>query len=102
MLGLLIWIIDINGKQKWSRFFHAFGANPLIVYVFAGVLANLVGNIRFAYQGEPIAVKTFMYDVLLQPWAGNYFGSLLYALIFVTVCWAFGYILYKRNIYIKL
>ncbi|WP_436414655.1 acyltransferase family protein [Petrimonas sp.] len=102
LLGLLIWIIDINGKQKWSRFFHAFGVNPLIVYVFAGVLANLVGNIRFAYQGEPIAVKTFMYDVLLQPWAGNYFGSLLYALIFVTVCWAFGYILYKRNIYIKL
>ncbi len=35
-------------------------------------------------------------------WAGNYFGSLLYALLFVTVCWLFGYILYKKNIYIKL
>lgn len=102
LLGLLIWIIDINGKQKWSRFFHAFGVNPLIVYIFAGVLANLVGNIRFAYQGEPIAVKTFLYQELLQPWAGSYFGSLLYALIFITICWAFGYILYKRNIYIKL
>lgn len=102
LLGLLIWIIDINKKEKWSRFFHAFGVNPLIVYVFAGVLANLVSNIRFSYQGEPISIKSFMYNALLQPWAGNYFGSLLYALIFVTICWAFGYILYKKNIYIKI
>lgn len=102
LLGLLIWIIDIRKKEKWSRFFHAFGVNPLIVYIFAGVLSNLVSNIRFSYQGEAIAVKTFTYKVLLQSWAGNYFGSLLYALLFVTVCWLFGYILYKRNIYIKL
>lgn len=102
LLGLLIWIIDIHKKEKWSRFFHAFGVNPLIVYVFAGVLANLVGNIRFAWQGETISVKSFTYSVLIQPWAGNYFGSLLYALLFVTVCWLFGYILYKKNIYIKL
>ncbi len=102
LLGLLIWIIDIHKKEKWSRFFHAFGVNPLIVYVFAGVLANLVGNIRFAWQGETISIKSFTYSVLIQPWAGNYFGSLLYALLFVTVCWLFGYILYKKNIYIKL
>lgn len=102
LLGLLIWIIDINGKKKWSRFFHAFGVNPLIVYIFSGVMANLVSNIRFPYQGEPIALKTFAYNVLLRPWAGAYFGSLLYALSFVTLCWLFGYILYKKNIYIKL
>lgn len=102
LLGLLIWIIDIHKKEKWSRFFHAFGVNPLIVYVFAGVLANLGGNIRFAWQGETISVKSLTYNVLIQPWAGNYFGSLLYALLFVTVCWLFGYILYKKNIYIKL
>ena len=102
LLGLLIWIIDINKKERWSRFFHAFGVNPLIVYVFAGVLANLVSNIRFTWQGEMVSVKAFVYEVLLRLWAGDYFGSLLYALLFVTACWLFGYILYKRNIYIKL
>lgn len=102
LLGLLIWIIDINGKERWSRFFHAFGVNPLIVYIFAGVLANLAGNIKLPHAGESISVRNFVYSVLLQPWAGDYFGSLLYALLFVTVCWAFGYVLYKKNIYIKL
>lgn len=102
LLGLLIWIIDINRKERWSRFFHAFGVNPLIVYVFAGVLATLVSNIRFDWQGERVSTKEFIYEVLIRSWAGDYFGSLLYALLFVSVCWLFGYILYKRNIYIKI
>lgn len=102
LLGLLIWTIDINKKERWSRFFHAFGVNPLIVYVFAGVLANLVSNIRFGREGESVSIKEFIYDTMLRSWAGNYFGSLLYALLFVSVCWLFGYILYKRNIFIKL
>ena len=102
LLGLLIWIIDIRKKEKWSRFFHAFGVNPLIVYVFAGVLANLLSNIQFGWQGERISIKGFAYEVLLRPWAGDYFGSLLYALLFITLCWLFGYILYKKNIFIKL
>ncbi|RNC63571.1 acyltransferase family protein [Proteiniphilum sp. X52] len=102
LLGLLIWIIDINKKERWSRFFHAFGVNPLIVYVFAGVFATLLSNIRFTVQGEAVSIKGFVYEMLLRPWAGDYFGSLLYALLFVAACWLFGYILYKRNIYIKL
>ncbi len=102
LLGLLIWIIDIHKKERWSRFFHAFGVNPLIVYVFAGVLANLVSAIRVTWHGEAISLKGFAFGVLLQPWAGNYLGSLLYALLFVAICWLFGYALYKRNIYIKI
>ncbi len=102
LLGLLIWIIDINNKRRWSRFLHSFGVNPLIIYVFAGVLASLFSSIRFVWNGETISIKSFLYNILIQPWAGNYFGSLIYALFFVTICWLFGYILYKRNIYIKI
>lgn len=102
LLGLLIWIIDIHKKERWSRFFHSFGVNPLIVYVFAGVMATLLSSIRFSWQGELVSIKAFAYEVMLRPWAGDYFGSLLYALLFVGICWLFGYILYKRNIYIKI
>lgn len=102
LLGLLIWIIDINDKKKWSRFFHSFGVNPLVVYVFAGVMAVLLSTIRITWAGEAITIKSFLYGVLIQPWAPGNFGSLIYALFFVTLCWLFGYILYKRNIYIKI
>lgn len=102
LLALLIWIIDINKKEKWSRFFHAFGINPLFIYVLAGMLASIVSNVKVTQGGELISVKEYIYAVMIQPWAGNYFGSLLYALLFVTVCWLFGYILYKKKIYIKI
>ena len=102
LLGLFIWIIDINKKNRWSRFFQAFGVNPLIVYVFAAIVARLFSSIKFGWNGETVSIKSFIYDILIQPWAGNYFGSLVYALFFVTFCWLFGYILYKRNIYIKI
>ena len=102
LLGLLIWIIDIHHKEAWSRFFHAFGVNPLFVFVLSGILANLAGNIRIAHAGAPLSLKGYVYDVVLRPWAGDRFGSLLYALLFVTLCWAAGYVLYKKNIYIKI
>ena len=102
LLGLLIWIIDINKKSRWSRFFHSFGVNPLFIYVLAGVMANVVGSITISYSGQTISIKGYVYSVLLEPWAGAYFGSLLYALLFVSLCWVAGYILYKREIYIKI
>lgn len=101
VLGILIWIIDVRGKQRWCKFFHVFGINPLILFVFAGMVGHLMLNIKVG-GSEPMALKTYIYSALLAPWAGEYLGSLLYALFFITICWMFGYILYKRNIIIKL
>lgn len=102
LLAILIWIIDINKNVKWSRFFHSFGINPLFIYVFAGVLANLFGSIKIIHANETVSLKGYLYSVLIQPWAGNNFGSLLYALFFIFICWIVGYVLYKKDIYIKI
>ncbi len=102
LLALLLWIIDIKGKKKWSVFFESFGVNPLFVYAFGALLTILTGNIGFMLRGEWISVKSYIYTQMLQPAFGNYFGSLLFALFFVFICWAVGHILYKKKIYIKL
>ncbi len=101
-LALLIWIIDIKGYKKWSVFFESFGVNPLFIYVLAGVLSILTGNITFTYHGENISLHGFIYDQVLQPYLGDYLSSLVFALLFVTVTWFVGNILYKRKIYIKI
>jgi predicted acyltransferase len=101
-LGLLIWIIDIKQKRKWSVFFESFGVNPMFVYVIAALLSILLGNIGFTYLGEWTSVKGFVYSQWLSPVFGEYLGSLIFALIFVTINWFIGHILYKKKIYIKL
>lgn len=97
-LGLLIYIIDIKGCKKWSRFFEAFGVNPLFMYVLADVFAILLGSIKIG-------------DVTLQRMAcngltsvfGNYGGSLAFAILFVLLNYVVAaYPLYKHKIYIKI
>lgn len=102
LLALLIWIIDIQKKRKWSVFFESFGVNPMFVYVFGAVLTVLTGNILFWRNDQLIAIKTFIYRHLLQPTLGDYPGSLVFALLFVSICWWVGHQLYKRKIFIKL
>ena len=102
LLALLIWIVDIKGYRKWSVFFESFGVNPLFIYVMGGVLSILVGTLKITYAGDLITIKTFMYKILLEPYMNEYFASLVYALIFVGVCWIVGHILYKKKIYIKI
>ncbi|NDV57383.1 acyltransferase family protein [Bacteroides sp. 519] len=89
--ALLLWIIDVKGRKKWSRPFEVFGVNPLFIYVLAGVLATFGGS-----------AQGFVYKEVLQPVFGNYLASLVYALLFVTLNWAVGYNLYKKKIYIKI
>lgn len=101
-LALLIWIIDVKGYKSWSRFFESFGVNPLFIYVTAGVLSILLGNILFSYQGETISLHGYIYNELLRSWLGDYPASLAYALLFVALNWGIGYILYKKKIYIKI
>ncbi len=102
LLALLIWIIDVKGYKRWSVFFESFGVNPLFVYVLAGVVSVLLGNIRFTYGDQLISIKGFLYNIVLQPILGDYPASLVFALLFVAVIWFIGNILYKKQIYIKI
>lgn len=101
-LALLIWIIDIKGKRKWSVFFESFGVNPLFIYVFAGVVSIIIGGILFGYNDRTLSIKGFIYEIILKPALGKYLGSLIFAMLFVGFNWIIGNILYKKQIYIKI
>jgi predicted acyltransferase len=96
-LALLIWLIDMKGYKRWSRFFEAFGVNPLFMYVLGGVLSILMGSIRIGGT----SIHAWIYGWLCIPFP-DILASLLYALLFVALNWCIGYPLYKKGIYIKI
>jgi len=102
ILALLIWIIDICGKRKWSVFFESFGANPLFIYCLSALFVYLTGAIRFDYAGNGYNLWSFWYKVCMQPVFGNKGGSLACALSLVGLMWVIAYPLYKKKIYIKI
>lgn len=115
LLGLLIWVIDVRSgilceqseqvratnplQRPFITFFETFGVNPLFLYVFGSMLATLF---RIPLSGSQLSITGWMQEAVLAPIFGPYGGSLAYALLFITLCWAVGYWLYRRRIYIKI
>lgn len=102
LLGLLVYVIDIRGARRWSVFFESFGVNPMAIYVLGALLSIITGNILLQNNDSVISLKSYLYTTIFQELAGNYPGSLAFALSFVGICWLAGHYLYKKKIYIKL
>lgn len=100
LLALLITVIDIKGYRRWSRFFEAFGINPLFMYCYGTVFAVLLGAIHIGGK----SIHTILYnDALMSLCAGDAtLASLFYAIFVVVAVWLVGLILYKKKIYIKI
>lgn len=103
VLALLIHIVDVRGKKRWSRFFEAFGVNPLMLYLCGTVLAIVFGAVPLwtDAEGVKVTVHSLVYDGLLELFQPKT-ASCLYAILFVCLNWLLGYVLYKKKIYIKI
>jgi predicted acyltransferase len=91
--ALLMYIIDIQKKSGWTTFFHVFGVNALALYVSSELLAILLNN---------IGVSTVVYNTIHSVIPALKWTSLAYAVYFVLLNYAIGYVLYRKKIYIKL
>jgi len=102
LLALLIWIIDICSKRRWSVFFESFGANPLFIYCLSALFVYICGAIRFTYHDTAYTAWTFWYKVVMMPLFGETGGSLACALSLVLIMWCIAHPLYRKRIYIKI
>lgn len=98
VLATLIYIVDIKGVKRWSRFFEAFGANPLFLFIMSDIFAILLGSVKISGT----SIHGIIYKALI-PLFGETGGSCIYAILFVLFNFAVvAYPLYKRRIYIKI
>jgi predicted acyltransferase len=97
ILPLLIYVIEMRRKQKWTYFFLVFGRNPLFIYIVAGILLEFINMI-------PVGDKNVQ-GWLYRDFFGSIFNaktaSLLFALSYMMINWLIGYFLDKRKIYIR-
>lgn len=99
-LGFLIWVIDIRGHKRWCRFFEVFGINPLFLYCLGAVLSIIIGSVKVG----DTSLKGVIYNDWLMPMCCDdaTLASLIFAILFVSVNWLVGLILYNKKIYIKI
>jgi predicted acyltransferase len=97
VLPILVFIIDIAKKTKWTYFFEVFGKNTLFIYLFSEIFVIFLNTINIGDQSAYGWIASHIFAATL----GDYNGSLGFALWIVLTCWAVGYFMDKRKIYVK-
>ncbi|MEO7530842.1 MAG: heparan-alpha-glucosaminide N-acetyltransferase domain-containing protein [Sediminibacterium sp.] len=96
ILGGIIYILDKQQKNKWSGFFEVAGKNPLAIYLLSELLATVLYKINI---GEGSLFR-WVYQHGFS-FAGAYWGSLLFAVVFMLVCWSLGYWMDRKKVYFR-
>jgi predicted acyltransferase len=96
----LVYIVELRSwnKWNWTKFFTVFGKNPLFIYLLSELLLVAFYRIMIA-PGENL--HTWINNVFFQVIAPGAIGSLLFALLYMLLCWAIGWWLDKKHVYIK-
>jgi predicted acyltransferase len=102
LLAVCYWLIDIKGYRRWSVPFAVYGTNALAVFFLTGVAAELLGVIRFTgADGKAVSLHGLIFSNLFLSWATPVNASLAFAVCFVLFWLAVTWLLYRKNIFIK-
>lgn len=102
-LAACYWLIDIKQMKWWTRPFVIFGVNALALFVFSGIFARLLGMVRVARPeaGKDITLQLWIFRNLFLSWAEPINASLAYAITFILFWLFLMWLLYRKNIFIK-
>lgn len=102
-LGACYWLIDIKQMKWWTKPFVIFGVNALALFVFSGIFARLLGMLRVAGPdaGKDITLQQWIFQNLFLSWASPINASLAYAVTFILFWLFLMWLLYRKNIFIK-
>lgn len=98
LLSFLIYVIEFCNKRAWTGFFNVFGKNPLFIYLLSELLIVVLFLIP---AGHDESVADWVNRVFYQAVFPGAFGSLLFALTYMMICWCVGKWLDYKKIYIK-
>ncbi len=102
-LAACYWLIDIKQMKWWTKPFVIFGVNALALFVFSGLFARLLGMIRVAgpEPGKDITLQQWLFHNLFLSWASPINASLAFAITFILFWLFLMWLLYRKNIFIK-
>jgi predicted acyltransferase len=98
ILGGLIYTIEIINWKKGTQFFVVFGKNPLFIYLLSELIVISLWTWKND-NGQPLYEG--INEKLYQNIAPGAWGSLAFAISVMIICWAAGWIMDKKKLYIR-
>ena len=105
MLGLALcyWLIDVRSNRRGVLPFEAFGVNAITVFFLSGLIPRVMNLIKVTGAGGlPVGLKEHLYRTFVAPpFADLRNASLAGALTFVLIWFVILWVMYRKNIIIK-
>jgi predicted acyltransferase len=101
-LAAIMWVVDVHGWRRWTKFFVIYGMNPIVAFVGSGMLARLLYSIlKVDYEGRRVSVVEAIYRTFVGWGLEPVNASLAFALSFVVLWFGILWVLYRRRIFLK-
>ncbi|RNI32678.1 DUF5009 domain-containing protein [Rufibacter immobilis] len=100
-LGLCYWLIDVKGYQKFTTPFLVYGINAITVFFLSGLIPRIMGMIKVQTASGEVDSKTYLYETFYTPHLDPYNASLAWALTWIGFWMIILWIMYRKNIIIK-
>lgn len=87
LLALFYYIIDVKGYKRWAFFFSVIGMNSILIYMSGRFI-----NWEYMTEG---------FFKWLGQLAGDPYDLVVMAICYVMVKWVFLYLLYRKNVFLR-
>ncbi len=103
MLALLYILMQWRGIAPCFKPLEIFGVNALLLYAGAYLFQRVLFLIRIDDgSGTRVRLRNLVFERVIDPVAGGELGTLLYCLLFLSVCLLVLGVLYRYRLYFKL
>ena len=100
-LALCYWLIDVKGYTKFTSPFVVYGVNAITVFFASGLIPKILSLIKVNLNGEQVGAKVWLYETFYTPYLSPYNASLAGAITFILIWWFILWLMYRKNIIIK-
>ncbi len=97
VLSMIIYTMEFMKKPINYYFFEVFGKNALALYLFSEYFAS---SLLFLRVDGKQSFYNYIYENAFG-WLPPYWSAFAFAFVFMMICWAFGWWLDKRKVYIR-
>ncbi|MEJ5962188.1 acyltransferase family protein [Pedobacter immunditicola] len=99
ILGMLLYSIELKNVKWGNNFFLVFGKNSIAIYLLSELFFV---TIQLIWVKPQLSFHHWINQILYQHIFPGAFGTLVFAVSFMMLCWVVGYMMDKRKIYIKI
>lgn len=103
LLASCYWLIEVrHWNRGWTTPWAIFGSNAIVAYIFSELLASTLYSIQVQSSGQALTLQRLVYEKGFSWIVNPSFGSMLYSVAYVLVCFMPLAILHYKRVFIKI